>query len=66
MTGIHDQLARARQQRAKTHCPHGHEFSEVNTYNYIGKNGHPARNCKICMKLRDKAKYQKIKAMKHE
>ena len=34
--------------RAKTHCPHGHEYTIENTY-YDGRN---ARNCRICMKTR--------------
>jgi hypothetical protein len=59
--GIHDQLARARQQLAKTHCPRGHEYSEENTYYYINALGNQARLCKTCVKARDRAKYQKIK-----
>ena len=34
----------------KTHCPHGHEYNEGNTYNWRGK----ARHCRTCLKLRKK------------
>jgi len=36
---------------AKTHCDHGHEFTEDNTY--IDKRGH--RHCRACKRLRKKA-----------
>jgi hypothetical protein len=36
-------------QRAKTHCPQGHEYTEENTYLIGPKNG---RACKICCKAR--------------
>ena len=32
------------QNRAKTHCPHGHEYSNANTY--VNSKGH--RYCRIC------------------
>ncbi|KKN74764.1 hypothetical protein LCGC14_0388060 [marine sediment metagenome] len=42
--GIGPSIARANQ-LAKTHCPHGHPYDEVNTY--IKPNG-GSRDCKIC------------------
>lgn len=30
--------------RLKTHCPHGHEYSDANTYRY----GHAGRKCREC------------------
>lgn len=38
--------ATALQQRAKTHCPHGHEYNEENTH--IRKNRNGARVCRTC------------------
>ena len=37
-------LAAADKQKSKTHCRHGHEFTQANTY--IKPNG--GRNCRIC------------------
>lgn len=41
----------------KTHCIHGHEFTEENTYTYI-VNGKECRKCKTCecMRMRLKSK----------
>lgn len=36
----------------KTHCIHGHEFDEENTYWYINAWKRPARLCRRCMKIR--------------
>ena len=33
--------------RAKTHCPHGHEYTEANTYRHRGQ-----RHCWTCMRIR--------------
>jgi len=33
--------------RSKTHCPHGHEYTDVNTATYRGK-----RSCNICNRRR--------------
>lgn len=43
---------RAAQQRAKTHCPQGHEYSPENTYSYTGRAG---RHCKACNRVRQAA-----------
>lgn len=39
-------------QEAKTQCPHGHEYTEENTYRYRG-----ARRCKECHRRRKRARY---------
>lgn len=44
----------ARKQRAKTHCPHGHEYTPDNTY-YVMP--HKGRACITCRQLR-RAKHQ--------
>lgn len=36
-------------QAAKTHCPHGHEYTEENTYRYGGK-----RSCRTCRRFRQR------------
>lgn len=40
-----------------THCPHGHEFTEANTYLY-GR----VRQCKTCTSKRNKERYQRQRA----
>ena len=45
-----DQCVGARNRYA-THCKHGHEFNEANTYRYIYK-GKPHRACKTCKAAR--------------
>lgn len=35
-------------QADKTHCPQGHEYSELNTYRYIRKDGTKERQCRTC------------------
>ena len=35
----------------KTHCIHGHEFTEENTY-VVTQNGRPGRQCKTCRRRR--------------
>lgn len=47
---------RAEQQRAKTHCPAGHEYTEENTYIIKRAGGRTARQCKTCTKARAAAK----------
>jgi len=37
---------------SKTHCNHGHEYTEENTYRVKGRNGSDARQCKTCRRLR--------------
>ena len=34
--------------KAKTHCPQGHEFTEANTYRYVVRGKYECRGCKIC------------------
>jgi len=35
-----------------THCKHGHEFTESNTYKYTTPNGLSRRQCRECAKMR--------------
>jgi len=32
----------------KTHCPHGHQYTDANTYYSRGKSGGQTRKCKAC------------------
>lgn len=41
----------AERQRAKTHCPQGHEYDEANTYRYKGR-----RFCRSCHRHRERAR----------
>lgn len=45
-------MKRADQQRAKTHCPAGHEYTEENTYIIKRSGGRTARQCKTCTRAR--------------
>jgi hypothetical protein len=46
---LRDMTAKGRHwQTQKTHCSNGHEFTAVNTYEYIGRNGHRQRQCRTC------------------
>ena len=56
---------RGPQQLAKTHCPHDHPYDEVNSYHYINALGHPARNCKTCMRERDRKRQENKKIIKY-
>jgi hypothetical protein len=38
-------------QRAKTHCPQGHEYTEANTY----VDGKGSRNCRACARAKSRA-----------
>lgn len=42
-----DRFSKGKYNRSKTHCKHGHEFTEDNTYRLIVKAG-PVRICKTC------------------
>lgn len=44
----------AKRQLAKTHCPQGHEYNAVNTYNNPNKSN---RHCRICAQL-SRLRYQ--------
>lgn len=39
---------RKRRNAAKTHCIHGHEYTEANTYWHTDKDGYRCRFCKAC------------------
>lgn len=48
-----------RWQAAKTHCPHGHRYSERDwTYR---SNGRQQRNCRACNRERERARYARRK-----
>lgn len=49
--GIAKQAVRAsnsRRGQARTHCPHGHEYTEENTHHETKGNGNVIRRCKTC------------------
>ena len=44
-----DRVSKGRHHNArKTHCKHGHELTDGNTYTSMQKSGRPRRLCKIC------------------
>lgn len=45
-----------------THCPKGHEYTPENTYVLPAKSGRTARNCKACMRIRARERYQRNSA----
>lgn len=47
---------RGEQQRAKTHCPHGHEYTPENTYVISRSGGRTARQCRTCMREQREAR----------
>lgn len=47
---------RAEQQRAKTHCPAGHEYTPENTYVIRRSGGRTGRQCKTCTKAKAAAR----------
>lgn len=54
-------------QRRKTHCPQGHEYSEINTQIVFYGNGKYRRHCRICAKkhqIKHKAKMSELLAMR--
>ena len=57
---IDDKMAKGRHVSAngeKTHCKHGHEFTEENTYRHSGR-----RWCRACGARRDKARRATLQA----
>ena len=39
-------------QAAKTHCPHGHEYTPENTYLKVNSSGTQSRECRTCKRAR--------------
>lgn len=50
--------AAAAKNRAKTHCPRGHEYSEQNTYRHG-----TSRYCRTCKNDRQRAEYRRIRSV---
>ena len=44
-------------EKCKTHCVHGHEFTEANTYWRKDRNGRRSRMCLACCNTRTKKRY---------
>lgn len=47
--------------RPKTHCTHGHEFTEANTYFGLSTIGRPRRWCRACAARRAREQHQKAR-----
>lgn len=45
----------AKRRREATHCRRGHPFTEENTRRYVSVRGTPARACRTCIRLRERA-----------
>lgn len=43
----------------KTHCAHGHEFTESNTIIRTQPNGRPSRRCRVCHYADNRARYRR-------
>jgi hypothetical protein len=46
---------------AKTHCPHGHEYTEENTYRYRS-----GRRCKECRRAKNRRLYAERKQVNEQ
>lgn len=44
--------------RAKTHCPHDHEYTLENTYIWVDRKGRSHRKCKLCTIKRTRAQHR--------
>ena len=47
----------------KTHCPHGHEYTDENTYYGKQSNGGPQRQCRTCVSKNQRKYHAKLKAL---
>lgn len=45
----------------KTHCKQGHEYNEENTYHHTKASGGPARDCRVCNRIRKRERYETLK-----
>ncbi len=48
--------------RSKTHCPHGHEYTPENTYITQGGDGRPFRKCRECSRIRGRRRAKKFQS----
>lgn len=60
LDNMHDKVKKGRGTGSITHCKRGHEFTIENTYTC--KSGF--RHCRICQKLRERKRLEKLKALR--
>lgn len=51
-------------QMARTHCPHGHEYTEENTRRRVTPSGGVKRECRTCTRLRNRENARKRRQAK--
>jgi len=57
--------ANGEKQKAKTHCPYGHEYTPENTVIGGGRKG-IGRSCRACRNQRERDRQQRLRALKKE
>ena len=43
----------------KTHCKNGHPFNDENTSHIVAASGNPGRDCRVCHRDRERARYRR-------